>query len=261
MGLDAALAPLDLRAANRRFETGWGVLGHITLESELWPNRITRMPGPVMVLGGRLTEGSARIWGRFPALAARMLGAVDYLSAQDEGSRTRFLALGLPPDAAGPVTDLKALYAPPVAPAPDPSLGTVYPRAKTWLAASTHAGEEEAVIEAHLAARETDPDLRLILAPRHPRRAPEVAALLEAAGLAYAQRSKGEPVEPETDVYVADTLGEMGLWYSTRRSSPPGSKTRYCTARMWPISRVPSRGFWPGMRPSRSRMRRSWRRR
>ncbi len=82
-----------------------------------------------------------------------------------------------------------------------------------WLAASTHPGEEEVALDAHAQARRTLPMLALILAPRHPVRGDGLAEMMRARGLVVAQRSKGEPVTPDTDVYLADTLGEMGLWY------------------------------------------------
>lgn len=80
------------------------------------------------------------------------------------------------------------------------------------LPASTHDGEDAVVLDAHLAARSAEPGLRLILAPRHPRRAGDIAALAQARGLSVARRSMGEP--PEADVYIADTLGEMPLFYA-----------------------------------------------
>ena len=86
-------------------------------------------------------------------------------------------------------------------------------RASTVLAASTHEGEDEAIVQGFAAARATRPDLRLILAPRHPRRGPRIAALLERAGLAHATRSAGEVPGPDSAVYLADTMGEMALWY------------------------------------------------
>jgi 3-deoxy-D-manno-octulosonic-acid transferase len=82
-----------------------------------------------------------------------------------------------------------------------------------WLAASTHPGEEEIVLGAHARARRALPKLALILAPRHPHRGDELTAMMRARGLHVAQRSKAEAIGPDTDVYLADTLGEMGLWY------------------------------------------------
>ncbi|MHA7875529.1 3-deoxy-D-manno-octulosonic acid transferase [Roseivivax sp.] len=210
MGLEARLAPVDLVSTTRAFLKGWGVVAHLALESELWPNRVLLTPGPVLVLGGRMSAKTAENWARLPKLAARLLGRIAFLSAQDRASRDRFLSLGLPEAAAGPVTELKALYDPPAEGPPDPALEAAYPRGRTWLAASTHKGEEEAVIAAHLEARKSEPGLRLILALRHPHRAGEVAALLRAAGLDYALRSRGDA---PAEVLLADTLGEMPRWY------------------------------------------------
>ncbi len=210
-GLTARLAPLDLAWVVHRVLRRWRVVALVTMETEIWPNRVLLCPGPVLVLGGRMSPGSARSWGSFPRLARRLLGNVDFLSAQDSGSRDRFLALGLPTASCGPVVDLKALYEPPAGQVPDDALREAYPRGDTWLAASTHVGEEKTVIDAHLAARATRPGLRLILAPRHPKRAEEVAEMLRAAGLSFDRRSSGEC---GAEVLLADTLGEMALWYA-----------------------------------------------
>jgi 3-deoxy-D-manno-octulosonic-acid transferase len=82
-----------------------------------------------------------------------------------------------------------------------------------WVAASTHEGEEGIVAEAHRLIRERHPDVLTILAPRHPERGDAVRAMLAARGLTVAQRSRGNPLLREIDVYLADTLGELGLFY------------------------------------------------
>ncbi|MCI5112385.1 MAG: 3-deoxy-D-manno-octulosonic acid transferase [Marivita sp.] len=208
---DVLLAPVDLPGPTARVLRQWGITAHITLESDLWPMRILQTPGPVLVLGGRLTERSAKGWARFAPLVRRVMARVSYLSAQDSGSAERFVQAGLPETALGPVFDLKALYVPPQD-QPAPALAETFPRADTWLAASTHEGEEDTILAAHKAALAQRPQLKLILAPRHPRRAVEVAKLIRAHGLTCAQRSAGD--DPGTaQVYLADTLGEMHLWY------------------------------------------------
>ncbi|MCA0941165.1 3-deoxy-D-manno-octulosonic acid transferase [Salipiger pacificus] len=209
-GLCARLAPLDLARAAKRMHRRWNVTSHITMESELWPNRLLTCPGPVLVLGGRLTEGTAKGWRLFGGLQARVLRRIAFLSAQDPDSRDRFVAAGLPKAAQGPVVDLKALYTPPEQ--HDAALEAEFSRARTWLAASTHEGEDETVLAAHAEARKQDPGLRLILAPRHPRRAEQIARLAAAQGLSCARRSLGESPSG-ADVYLADTLGEMALFY------------------------------------------------
>ena len=212
-GLPAHVAPLDLRRAAARLIAAHDVRLHLTLESELWPNRIAACAArgvPVAVLGARLSAGSARGWGRVPGLARATFGRIAHAAPQDADSGGRLVALGLPPERLGPVCDLKALYTPPDL-APEPALAEAYPRARTWLAASTHDGEEETVIAAHRAAREREPGLRLILAPRHPARAGAIAERLAAAGLTVARRSRGEA---GAEVLLADTLGEMPRWYA-----------------------------------------------
>ncbi|MFP7673765.1 3-deoxy-D-manno-octulosonic acid transferase [Marivita sp. S0852] len=208
---DIRLAPVDLPHVVQRMFRAWTVTAYITVETDVWPQRILTCPGPVLVLGGRLTERSAKGWARFAALTARVLDRVDYLSAQDAASQTRFRKLGLRDAATGPVFDLKALYTPPEMPVPA-DLEDQFDRHSTWLAASTHAGEEAVILDAHKRARDSVPQLKLILAPRHPKRGDDIADLIEASGLSYARRSKGTP--PDTaDVYLADTFGEMPIWY------------------------------------------------
>jgi 3-deoxy-D-manno-octulosonic-acid transferase len=208
----ARLAPLDLRLSLAMFRARWRPAALIILENELWPNRMVTGLEPVLCIGARLSEGSAKTWARFPRLARQILGRIAYLSPQDEGSATRFHALGLAMDRIGPVMSLK----------PDVVLGepdgdefatfaAYFPRADTILAASTHEGEEEIILDAFGMARQSRPNLRLILAPRHPRRATEISALIKARGLSHTKRSLGE--SPGAEVYLADTLGEMALWY------------------------------------------------
>ncbi|MFP7570339.1 3-deoxy-D-manno-octulosonic acid transferase [Marivita sp. S2033] len=211
-GLSALLAPVDLGGPTRRVVQGWTITAHITFESDLWPMRVRETPGPVIVLGARLTARSARGWQRFGALAQSVLEKVTYLSAQDHQSLDRFASLGLKPAAQGPVFDLKALYTPP-GDRPDARLLRNFDRPDTWCAASTHPGEDEIVLDAHLKALQQRPALKLILAPRHPKRAPEIAAMIRARGLTCARRSaRDDPAQAR--VYLADTLGEMHLWYA-----------------------------------------------
>jgi 3-deoxy-D-manno-octulosonic-acid transferase len=209
--VSARLAPLDLWYATRRVMRGWRICAHIALESELWPNRILMCPGPVLILGARMSHSSARIWGRFPRLSRRLLTRVRFASAQDAGSAARLITLGLPTDAMGPVTDLKAYFSPP-APMQDPVLDAAFPRALTWLAASTHEGDDSVALAAHAALLRDAPDMRLILAPRHPHRAETILAEAARLGLTTARRSTGAPPS-DAQVYVADTMGEMPQWY------------------------------------------------
>ncbi len=214
-GVSAALAPLDLRWVLARFlsRTRPGLL--VVVENEFWPNRLTACAArgiPVAVVGARMSGSSARGWRRFPGLTRRVLAAIRFLSAQDPGSEARFRALGLPGDRIGPVVNLKAFVAPLVPEDEQARLAPLFPRDRTLLAASTHECEEEAVIAAFARLHAADASWRLILAPRHPRRGDAVAALIGAAGLGHARRSRGAVPGPDMPVLLADTMGEMALW-------------------------------------------------
>lgn len=215
---EARLAPLDYRLCLRRFLGDWQPDALILIESELWPNRIAemaRLRRPVAVLSARMSARSARIWARLPGLTRAVMGGISLLSAQDAASEARFLSLGLPRDRLAPPLNLKTGAAP-AAPQSEEldRLRPLFPRDATLLAASTHEGEEGPILMGFRRALAQRPGLRLILAPRHPRRSPEIQALLRRHRLGFARRSAGETPDAETPVYLADTLGEMGLWYA-----------------------------------------------
>ncbi len=205
------MAPFDLAFAVRCVKRRFNVSAHITLESEIWPHRILTGPEPKILLGGRMSAKTAKTWEKFPQLAARVFGAFEFVSAQDEGSDARLRALGCDPDCMGPVADLKAQYVAPDMRA-EAELSSAFDRANTFLAASTHDGEDEIVLEAYKQAAASEPDLRLIIAPRHPDRGDQIADQATRHGLKSTRRSLGQA--PSEQVFIADTLGEMPMWYS-----------------------------------------------
>ncbi|WP_284162539.1 glycosyltransferase N-terminal domain-containing protein [Frigidibacter sp. SD6-1] len=207
---EVRLAPVDHLPLVRGFLDRVRPVALVMIENELWPHRLSECAArgvPVLVLGGRMSARSARVWGWMPGLARRLVGAISWLAPQDEAARARFLDLGLPEARLGPVTVLKAT----AVAGDEPVAG--FDRARTILAASTHEGEEAAVLEAFAAVLPRHPGARLILAPRHPRRRDEVEAEIAARGLAFATRSRGQGPEGGAPVYLADTMGEMDLWY------------------------------------------------
>ncbi len=214
----AALAPIDHRLVLTRMLARLTPSALVTLENEIWPNRFAAAAAsdlPVLVIGARMSGRAARRWGRFPRLVRAVLRPVRYLSAQDAASEGRFRALGLAPDRIGPAVALKAI---PDTSAPDarpvPPSDWPYARPYTLLAASTHEGEEPLVLDAFAAALARQPVLRLILAPRHPRRRDRIEALIVGRGLTFATRSRGQTLSPDHQVYLADTMGEMPVWYA-----------------------------------------------
>lgn len=214
-GIEARLAPLDYRWAVAAFLRRLRPAALVVVENELWPNRLSLAHArgmPVALVAARLSSRSAARWARASAVLRRLLAPVALAAPHDAASAERLLGLGLPRAALGPAAPLKSVVAlAPPAPAALAALG--YRRAETVLAASTHAGEEGPVLDAFAAARTRRPALRLILAPRHPERGPEIARLIAARGLGHAIRSAGA-VPGDAPVYLADTLGEMALWYA-----------------------------------------------
>ena len=208
-GVTAAFAPFDTAFATQRLLQRWQPHALISLEAELWPARLAACHAaktPVILLGARMSARSHQRWNLIRPLAAAALQNISYASAQDPASRNHLASLGLPAPAFGPDFDLKAQATaalPPVTPRPRDS------RAHWLLAASTHDGEDAAILDAFTASPNFT---HLILAPRHPRRAAAVASLITARNLALTRRSTG--AMPTTGVFLADTMGEMDLWYA-----------------------------------------------
>ena len=206
----ARLAPLDFALPLRAFFQHWQPLALISLEAEFWPARFAACKTrgvAVFMIGARMSARSFARWQRFSGLTASALSAVRLLSAQDASSQSRIQALGLPVGVTEALFDLKAEA---IARLPRPALPPRAERACRLLAASTHDGEDAIVLDAFLNAPNFT---ELILAPRHPSRAPAIIRLLTERGIAFAQRSGG--ADPGgAPVFLADTLGEMDLWYA-----------------------------------------------
>jgi len=208
----AALAPMDSLGAAGRVLRRWKPAALIVVENELWPVRLAAAEAarvPVALIGARMSARSAQRWARLaPGLMRTALGRLAFVSAQDKGSAARLVALGLSGDRLVPEVMLKAQVALPEGEA----CPQVVPRDRVLLAASTHPGEEAVILQAFKAARGQF-DL-LILAPRHARRSAEVAGLIAGAGLGYVRRSDGAVPAAGVPVFLADTMGEMALWYA-----------------------------------------------
>ncbi|MFT6452914.1 MAG: 3-deoxy-D-manno-octulosonic-acid transferase [Halocynthiibacter sp.] len=213
----SAFAPLDYRFAQRRFLGRWLPEALIVIENEIWPNRFVccaKANIPIVFVGARLSEKSAKFWRLFGARFGRaVFGAVGYLGALDPASEERLRLLGVPERAIGPNILLKGSVSTQSGDTKELALlRQAFDRDRTFLAASTHEGEDGTILRAFAQCRAAFGDIRLIIAPRHPDRGDEICALIKAAGLSVARRSKGED-PAKADVYLADTLGEMGLWF------------------------------------------------
>ena len=207
--------PVDLPRAVERFLDHWRPDLAIWVESELWPNLVlaTRHRGvPMVLLNGRVSARSFARWRAMPGLIRPVLRAFALCLAQDEEQAERLRALGAP--AAASVGDLKAAAAPLAAdPVALAALRGQIGARPTWVAASTHAGEEEIAAAAHVRVARDHPGLLTIIAPRHPVRGPATAEMLRRRGLRVTTRGSGDPVSASTDIYLVDTLGELGLFF------------------------------------------------
>ena len=208
--------PADLPRWIARFLDHWRPDLAVWVESELWPNLVlgTHARGvPMVLVNARLSARSYAGWQRWPGLIGPMLSAFSLCLAQDEEQAGRFRRLGA--REVGVVGDLKAAAA--ALPVDSRQLEELAGRTKErprWLAASTHAGEEEIAAYVHHKVAASHTGLLTIIVPRHPARGDAVQAMLTARGLNVAQRRRGDPITDRTDVYLADTMGELGLFYS-----------------------------------------------
>lgn len=206
--------PVDRLPWVRRFLDHWHPDLALWAESEFWPNLLVETAArrvPLILLNGRISDRSFAKWRRQPRLAHHLLDCFVLCLGQTPSDADRLVQLG-----AGKVAcrgNLK--FAAPPLPVDDGALAELRDRLDgrpRWLAASTHDGEEALVGRIHRMLRASHPGLLSIVVPRHPNRGNDVAAELRAAGLTVARRGAGEAVTAETDVLLADTLGELGLF-------------------------------------------------
>ena len=207
--------PFDAPRYVDRFLEHWRPDLALFVESDLWPNILLGAGArrvPIIVINGRLSERSFKRWRLVPSVISTLLSRLDLCLTQSSVDAQRYGDLGA---ARVRVTGNLKLDAPPP-PVDEAALTrfhTLIGLREIIVAASTHAGEEAAMIAAHTRLRAKNPSLLTVIVPRHPARGEGIAALAKAAGLAVAQRSRGEQPKREIDVYVADTVGEMGLIY------------------------------------------------
>lgn len=207
--------PVDRPAWVRRFLDHWHPDAALFVESELWPNLVSETHArgiPAGLINGRISERSFRRWRRVPGFIGPLLEGFDLVLGQTPEDAERFARLGA--RNTGCAGNLKFA----AGPLPVDELELARARKALggrtlWLAASTHPGEEEQIAVAHRSLALGRPNLLTILIPRHPARGPAIGKLLDEAGLTHALRSENGPVTAATDIYLADTMGELGLFY------------------------------------------------
>ncbi len=212
--------PYDLPWAAARFlDRARPVLG-VIMETELWPNHIhqcARRGIAVALANARLSERSARGYARFAGLTRPMLEEMSWIAVQTEAEAERFRQLGARPERVSVTGSIKFdLTIDPelLARAADLRDQWQVRQRPIWIAASTHAGEDEIILAAHRQLLEKHPDALLILVPRHPERFNPMAELCTREGLRTLRRSTGELVTADTQVLLGDTMGELLFLYA-----------------------------------------------
>lgn len=207
--------PVDVPRFVGRFLDHWRPDLALFVESDLWPNMIIEASDrgvPMVLVNGRLSEDSFRRWRRLPNSIANLLQRLDLCLTGTAPDAMRFGELGAPQ--VFTTGNLKLdVPAPPADPTALAALQDAIGDRPVIAAASTHAGEEELLLAAHSRLRANFHGLLTLIAPRHPARGADIAAMAAAAGLSVALRSRGELPNRNTDIYVADTVGELGLLY------------------------------------------------
>jgi 3-deoxy-D-manno-octulosonic-acid transferase len=205
--------PLDTPRAVARFLDHWKPDAGLFVESDLWPNLILGAAArgvKLALVNARISPRSAARWGWAKSSVAALLSAFDMVLAQDEEVAERFRKLGARNVAV--VGSLKA-DAPPLAADTDAlaAMRQAIGNRPVLLAAQTHPGEDETVLPAHDMLRQNFPDLLTILVPRHVARGADLEMLCGAR--ASKRRSSGGQISDQTAIYIADTMGELGLFY------------------------------------------------
>lgn len=212
-------APYDLPHAIKRFLRQIQPKIVVIMETELWPNLLHtchRRNIPVFVANARLSARSAKSYAVFKRFTQQMLQCITLLAAQTQEDADRFIALGMPESGVKVTGNIKFDLKTPedldsCAQALRQQWGV---QRSVWIAASTHAGEEEQLLAVFSALKAQFPELLLLLVPRHPERFAQVIALCRQHGLPTATRSDPQSCTSETQIFVGDSMGELLLFYA-----------------------------------------------
>lgn len=208
-------SPVDTPGAVARFLAHWRPDVGLFVDSEIWPNMLVTAHGlgvPLAMINGRMSLKSFAGWRRARSMAAALLSLFNVCLVQDDETAERLKALGA--RAVQVTGNLKADAPPlPADPAKLAALQDSVGARDILLATSTHAGEDEIILSAHDALRAQFPSLLTIIVPRHPERGPDIA--LSCGARAVARRTQMPEPGRDTAIYIADTIGELGIFYRT----------------------------------------------
>ncbi|MEK9672367.1 MAG: 3-deoxy-D-manno-octulosonic acid transferase [Rhodospirillaceae bacterium] len=208
--------PVDRLSYVRRFLDHWSPNLILWAESEFWPNMVSEIGvrgTPMVLINGRVSPGSLKGWSWAPGFIGRLLAAFDLCLGQTQGDADRLVQLGA--TRAKTVGNLK--FAADPLPADREKLDWLRQATAgrpVWLAASTWPGEEDIALRVHNWLKAAHPGLLTIIVPRHPTRGGDIQSGLAAAGARVSRRATSDRIVPETEIYLADTMGELGLFFT-----------------------------------------------
>lgn len=207
--------PVDSYFCVRQFLQYWRPKIALLIESEIWPNFIDqskKINCKLALINGRISDKSLKKWQLAKNLGFKIFDQIDMVFAQSANDKKNFESLtkqevfdygNLKSAASKLQFDQQELN----------KLLSAIGNRKLWLAASTHEGEEEIIFKVHQKLKADFNDVLTIIAPRHPSRASKIITLASSKNLTITQRSQNQSIENKTDIYLADTLGELGLFY------------------------------------------------
>jgi 3-deoxy-D-manno-octulosonic-acid transferase len=211
------MLPFDSQKLIQQFISYWQPQAVVWTESELWPNTlhcIQQHALPLTLVNARLSDRAAQQWTWLKSYIVRLLNCFDWIFVVDQNTFNMLLKFGYSRDRLQLTGSLKRFAAPlPVNINELDQLDQQISGRLVWVAASTHSGEESTVLKAHQQLQFKYPHALLIICPRRPQRGNTLTQQAKQMGFSVAQRNHQQPLQPHTAVYIADTLGELGLWY------------------------------------------------
>lgn len=207
--------PIDNPIFTNRFVKHWQPDAVLWFESEFWPavlSSIKRKHIPLILINGRVSNKTFKRWQQFDFISKELLACFSFCLGQSEEDAYRLRVLG-----AKDATCLGNLkYAGLPLPIDENKRSEIVSQINGrtfWLASSTHSDEELRIAKIHQKLKKDFPDILTLIVPRHPQRGEEIKKDIEELKLSVALRSAQEPITPQTDIYIANTIGEMGIWY------------------------------------------------
>ena len=217
--IHVSIAPLDFPIIVKRFIKHWRPAALLTMENEIFPNRIALLKKAgckVVWINARISEKSTNFWNRNLNLKNEVIKNIDHVFAQDKLTYQRFKKLGLSSPKLTQTENLKKFRASPkVEKNYIKKINKSFAYENTICIASSHPGEEIIILDAFKLALQGNSNLKMIIVPRHPKRMQEIINLIKKYNFKYSVRSKNEFPSINDQIYLADTIGELPLWYSS----------------------------------------------